>query len=131
MRFKRRVGLEAGLKQIDIAPLIDCVFLLLIFFMLTSSFVVVHGINVKLPKTYTSEEVKKDSITVTVSSEDIMYVDGAIVTEDELRQYLLDNPADAVFIKAAQDSSLGVVVVIWDLCKKAGISNIGIASSYK
>ncbi len=46
MRFKRHMELEHGLKQIDIAPLIDVVFQLLIFFMLTSSFVIQPGIKV-------------------------------------------------------------------------------------
>ncbi|MBI5415209.1 MAG: biopolymer transporter ExbD, partial [Candidatus Omnitrophica bacterium] len=49
MKFKRHTKLEHGLKQIDIAPLIDLMFLLLIFFMLTSSFTLQSGINVKLP----------------------------------------------------------------------------------
>ena len=58
MHFKRHMEVEHGLRQIDIAPLIDMVFQLLIFFMLTSSFVVQPGIKVNLPKAVTSEVVK-------------------------------------------------------------------------
>ena len=74
MRFKRRVKFEAGLRQIDIAPLIDCIFILLIFFMLTSSFIITSGVNVKLPKAETSEEIDAKALTVVVSSEDIISI---------------------------------------------------------
>ena len=52
MKFKRHMELEHGLRQIDIAPLIDMVFQLLIFFMLTSSFIMQPGIKVNLPKAF-------------------------------------------------------------------------------
>jgi len=131
VRFKRRVRLETGLKQIDIAPLIDCVFLLLIFFMLTSSFIVVPGINVKLPKALTSEAIPQSSVTVTISSEDIIYVEDEVVLEDELHEYLRMRKVQAVFIKADRDSSLGTMVRVWDICKKLGIEKIGVATTYQ
>ena len=130
MRFKKRLLSETGLRQIDIAPLIDCIFLLLIFFMLTSSFVVVHGINVKLPQALTSEEVNIQTLTVVVSSEDIIYVDGNPVTFVELEQLLKERQYQSMFIKADRDASLGAVVGVWDLCKRLGIEKIGIATTY-
>lgn len=131
MRFKKRVNVDTGLCQIDIAPLIDCVFLLLIFFMLTSSFVVMPGINVKLPKTVTSEELEVHTLAIVISSEDIVYVENKPFTIEELNDYLKNKKYESIFIKADKDSSLGTVVGIWDVCKRVGIEKIGIATTHQ
>lgn len=131
MRFKKRLTIESGLRQIDIAPLIDCVFLLLIFFMLTSNFIVVPGINVKLPKAVTSEGIKTRTVTLMISSEDIVYVDGVPRNMDEVSAFLENSDLDSVFIKSDRDASIGIVVGVWDICKKLGIEKIGIATTYQ
>ncbi|MBD3264342.1 MAG: biopolymer transporter ExbD [Candidatus Omnitrophica bacterium] len=132
MRFKKSARVEVGLHQIDIAPLIDCVFLLIIFFMLTSSFVVVPGINVKLPKAITSESIDTRTLTIVISSEDIIYVDDSPYTVNEVENHIKKREGlDSVFIKADRDASLGVAVRIWDLCKRHGIEKVGIATTYE
>jgi len=131
MRFKRHMELEHGLKQIDIAPLIDMVFQLLIFFMLTSSFVMQPGIKVNLPKAVTSEIVKFENIEILVSSENITYLNGKVVTTQELKN-LLSQAAkrkQSILIKADKRASLGRVVEIWDLCRDLGIVQINIATN--
>ena len=130
MRFKKRLKAEVGLKQIEITPLIDCVFLLIVFFMLTSSFVVMPGINIKLPKTVTQETVKASTLTVTISSEDVIYVDDKAMTKKELKGYLKKNKNNSVFIKADKDASLGAMVKVWDICKELGIDKIGMATTF-
>lgn len=131
MRFKKRLTIESGLKQMDIAPLIDCVFLLLIFFMLTSNFVVVPGINVKLPKAVTSEVVNSKTLTIVISSEDLIYVEGKPFNLNELEEYLGRLKNTSVFIKSDKDATIGTVVGVWDICKKLGIGKIGIATTYQ
>ena len=131
MRFKKSVRVEAGLHQIDIAPLIDCIFLLLIFFMLTSNFIIVPGINVKLPKVSTSEEVDTRVLTIAISSEDIIYLEGKPCTIKEVEDYIRKRRQDSIFIKADRDATVGVVVRIWDLCKRFGIEKIGIATTFE
>ncbi len=128
MRFKRHINIEAGLKQLEITPLIDCVFLLLIFFMLTSNFVASRGINIKLPRASAREIVKNRIVTITISSEDIIYLNGKIFTRGELERYLRKLHPPSIFIKADRDSTLGAVVEIWDICKRLGINKIGVAT---
>ena len=96
--------------------------------MLTSNFVVSPGINIKLPKVSKSEVVETKTVTITVSSEDIIYVGGTALTSGELEKYLKKMPLKSVFIKADRDSSLGAVIEIWDICKRIGIDRIGIAT---
>ena len=130
MKFRKSARVEAGLRQIDIAPLIDCVFLLLIFFMLTSSFIVIPGVNVKLPKVLAPEEIDVRSLTVVISSEDIIYLEGKPLTVKEVEDFIKEERFSSIFIKADRDASLGVVVKIWDACKRFGIEKIGIATTY-
>ncbi len=131
MYFKRHMELEHGLRPIDIAPLIDIVFQLLIFFMLTSSFIMQPGIKVNLPKAVTSEVVKYENIEIIVSGENVTYFNGKVVTTQELNK-LLKQAAKRdqfVLIKADRRASLGRVVEIWDTCRDLGITQINIATN--
>ena len=123
--------LEHGLRQIDIAPLIDVVFQLLIFFMLTSSFVMQPGIKVNLPKAITSEVVKPENIEIIVSGENVTYYNGKVVTMQELKNLIkqVARRNNSMLIKADRQASLGRVVEIWDLCRDYGITQINIATN--
>lgn len=131
MQFRRHMKLEHGLKQIDIAPLIDIVFQLLIFFMLTSSFVMQPGIKVNLPKAVTSEVVKNENIDLLVSAENITYFNGQIVTSAELKGLLKQAAKrnQSILIKADKRASLGRVVEIWDMARDLGLTQINIATN--
>ena len=131
MRFKRHLGLEPGLSQIDIAPLIDMVFQLLIFFMLTSPFIFQPGIKVNLPKAVTSEVIQEESLVITISSENLIYINEKLVTTDELKTKLkaISHDKKPLLIKADRRASLGKVVEVWDLCRELGISQINIATN--
>ena len=131
MRFRRHMELEHGLKQIDIAPLIDMVFQLLIFFMLTSSFVMQPGIKINLPKAVTSEIVKFEKIEIVVSSENVTYFNSNVVSTKELKNLLKQaaKREQPILIKADSRASLGRVVEIWDICRDLGITQINIATN--
>ncbi len=131
MKFKRHNKLEHGLRQIDIAPMIDCVFLLLIFFMLTSSFTFQSGINVKLPKAVTSDVIRDENVIVTITSENVVYLNGAVITLKELSRKLQesDYKTQPLLIRADRRASVGRVVDVWDLCRNLGIERIHIATN--
>ena len=131
MRFKGRMELEHGLKQIDIAPLIDIIFQLLIFFMLTSSFIMQPGIRINLPKAVTSEVVRFENIEIVVTGENILYLNGKVITTAELKE-LLKKAAlrdQAILIKSDRRASLGRVVEIWDMARDLGVNQINIATN--
>ena len=130
-RLKRRTEIKKG--QLDIAPLIDVVFLLLIFFMLTSNFVVQPGIKVSLPKAVSSEVIRRENLVVTLTGQDLMFLNDQPVTVQDLipqiRQAAQDNKT--VLLKADTGASLGRVVEIWDMCRQAGVPQINIATNQK
>lgn len=129
MKFKRTVQLAKG--DIEIAPLIDVVFQLLIFFMLTSSFIYQPGIKVNLPKAVTSEALGEETFILTITSENIIYFNQKPVTIKDLKAKLKENlmPNKPLIIKADRKASLGRVVEVWDLCRGLGISQVNIATN--
>ncbi|MFH0912854.1 MAG: biopolymer transporter ExbD [Candidatus Omnitrophota bacterium] len=131
MHFKRHIELEHGLRQIDIAPLIDIVFQLLIFFMLTSSFVMQPGIKVNLPRAVTSEVVKYENTEILISSENVVYLNGNVVNTQELKTLLkqVAKMKQGILIKADRRASLGRIVEIWDMCRDFGVTQINIATN--
>ena len=130
-RLKRRTEIKKG--QLDIAPLIDVVFQLLIFFMLTSNFVFQPGIQVSLPKAITSEVINSENIIVTVTGQDLLFWNDKPITIVDLSSRLREAAADnkSLLLKADKNASLGRVVEIWDLCRDLGIAQINIATNQK
>ncbi len=131
MRFKRHMELEHGLKQIEITPLIDMIFLLLVFFLLTSSFVIQPGIKINLPKAATSEIIQAENIEIIISGENVIYFNTKVVTIKELENLFKQaaKRKQSILIKADKRSSLGRVVEIWDMCRDLGVSQINIATN--
>jgi len=131
MRFKGRMELEHGLRQLDIVPLINIVFLLLIFFMLTPNFIMQPAIKVSLPRAVTSEAVKFENIEILLTRDNLTYLDTKLMTQEELKllfkQAALRN--EAVLIKADRRASLGRIVEIWDIARDLGISQINVATN--
>ena len=119
--------------QLDMAPLIDVVFQLLIFFMLTSNFVLQPGISVKLPKAVTSEVISSENLVVTLTGQDLLFLNEAPITLAELTTQIKQAAEDkkTVLLRADSSASLGRVVEIWDLCRNAGVPQINIATNQK
>jgi biopolymer transport protein ExbD len=131
MRFKHRLQLEYGLKQIVIAPLINMLFLLLAFFMLVTNFIIQPGTRINLPRVITSEVADYKNIEILISGENTFYLNGTVVTAQELRRYLmqLSKRKQPILVKADRRASLDKVAEIWDMCKELGITQLNIATN--
>jgi len=129
MRFKRHVQFEKG--HLDMAPLIDCIFLLLIFFLLTSDFIFQPGIKINLPKAVTSEVIQEKTIVITVTSDNRFYLNETPITFAELKDKLKHTAGrnKPILIKSDRDVALGKIVTIWDFCRDIGITQINIATN--
>ncbi|MBU1998277.1 MAG: biopolymer transporter ExbD, partial [Candidatus Omnitrophica bacterium] len=105
---------------------------LLIFFMLTSSFIMQPGIKINLPRATTSEVINYENIEIIVSGENIIYLNGKIVNARELKAILLKTSKikdSSVLIKADKSASLGRIVEVWDMCRDLGVAQINIATN--
>ena len=134
MRFKRLVRRTYIAKgQIDIAPLVDVMFLLLIFFMLTSNFIIQPGIKVRLPRAITSEVIDSENLVIAVTAQDLIFLNNKPIQIGPLMERLKEAARENsnILIRADVGSSLGRVVEIWDLCRELGIPRVNIATNQK
>ncbi len=121
--------------SVGITPLIDIVFLLLIFFMVTSHFHVATGVPIDLPKvtqkTYESESAK---ITLSIDKKGLMYLKGDRIDFKELMptlKRLVDEEGLVhLLLEADRDTKHGTIVRVMDLAKRAGVRSIIISARW-
>ena len=130
MRFKFRKAPPVR-AEFDLTPLIDCVFNLLLFFMLTSNYIIQPGIRINLPKALTSETVHETSLVVTVTKDNLVILNDNAVTLEDLAVHLEKVAKENVplLIRADRKASLGKVIEIWDLCRDVGLTKVNIATT--
>ena len=116
----------------DTTPIADIVFLLLIFFMLSSSFIVQPGIRLRLPKAVSSEIDLGRTVFVEIPAGGALYVNETKVTFEELPQVLSIALTGAkekmVIIKADKEVPHGTVVKVMDIAKLSGAERLVIAT---
>ena len=117
--------------EINISPLIDMVFLLLIFFVVTTAFIEETGVEVKKPTAASAKVLEKESILLTVTQEGKIYYGGREIGLNGVRgliSRLLKEEQRPVIIIADENSRTGIVVDVIDECKLAGAKNVSIAA---
>jgi len=120
--------------EMPLTSLIDIVFMLLIYFMLTANFIVEEGIDIKLPQADQSaaQEEVTEEITVFVNNEGSTYIRGELVPESELmatlQEMIGDQPDRLVIIKADRTVVLNSAVRVMDIAKSAGAGRLCIAT---
>ncbi|ODP98004.1 biopolymer transporter ExbD [Salinivibrio sp. MA427] len=134
--MKRRYSNEGNEEAaIDMTPMLDIVFIMLIFFIVTTSFVKEAGIDVNRPSANTAQTVSKGNIMVAVGPAGDVWVDKRRVDVDAVRANIerlrAESPEGAVVIQADQEASAGVVVDVMDQIKMAGVDSISIAAKSK
>ena len=116
----------------DMTPMIDCVFQLLIFFMVTTVFAVQSGLKVDLPSSSTSDAPPEKDLSIVISDKGEMDLNGTRVTMDNLEEQLRQQKeifgSKVLIIKADKKSFHGVVVDVMDAAKVVGIEQLAIAT---
>jgi len=132
----RRLGVPAGDGgsgvEINMAPLIDCVFLLLIFFVVTSVFVRETGVEVRRPRAMSAAQLEKRCIMIGLTSDNRIFYGGREVEINSVRglvaRQLRETKQAPVVIVADTDSRNGPLVDLMDECKLAGAEHVNIAA---
>lgn len=129
-----RNSLRGGEKGVDInmGPLIDMVFLLLIFFVVTTSFVKEAGIDVQRSTAATAEVKERGNILIGVSSDGDVYMEGKRIDLRSVRplieRALAEDPESGIVVVADRRSETGSVVKVMDQCRLAGAKNVSLAA---
>jgi biopolymer transport protein ExbD len=118
--------------DVNMSPLIDMVFLLLIFFVVTTSFVKETGIDVHRSTAETAEIKEGGAIMIGVTGEGEIWMEGKRVDVRSVRglveRALAEDPEAGVIVIADRESQTGDVVQVMDQCRLAGASNVSLAA---
>lgn len=120
--------------ELNIAPLIDMVFILLIFFLVTTSFLKETGVDISRPTAVTAVSKAKTTILIGVTKDDTIHIDRHQVDLHSVRanveRALAENPEGSVVIVADKFSRTGLVIRVMDACKLGGAETVSIAASH-
>ncbi|MCB9644661.1 MAG: biopolymer transporter ExbD [Myxococcales bacterium] len=117
-------------EGIDIGPLIDIVFILLIFFMVSTTFVRNLEVPIERPSAKTAQRADNRSIRVAISREGNVFLDGQPVQpwmiQDRVRQLLQSGPGRPVMISADTRAETGRLIEVVDQCRLAGAKHVAV-----
>jgi len=129
MRFESDTKL---LTAFHYSSLTDIVMLLLIFFLLTSQFVITTGVQVKLPKSETSEPVNENQFIVTITKTNDIYFGSEKISLGELADKIIKSPEQQkernLVIKADKEVPIEILIKVIDIAKSSGINKFTIAT---
>ncbi|TNE63245.1 MAG: biopolymer transporter ExbD [Alphaproteobacteria bacterium] len=118
--------------QIDLTPMLDVVFIMLIFFIVTAVFVKEAGINVVKPEAQTARIQRQVSILIAVRPNDEIWINRSKVELNAVRTNVeklhAENPKGTVAIQADKESKAGLVMKVYDAVRSAGVEKIAIAA---
>ena len=131
--MKRRKKAEDQ-AEIDMTPMLDIVFIMLIFFIVTATFTKESGIDLSRPDTQEQKKTEeKKSIVVQISSTDVIYIDGRRIDLRAVRANVermhAELPEAPVVILAEPGAHNGTLVSVLDFARQAGVLNVSIASN--
>ena len=129
-QIRRRKPEEEG--EINITPMLDIVFIMLIFFIVTTSFVKEPGINPVRPFAETAATKERGNIMIAVSRDDQIWMNKNRVELTGVRQLVeaarAENPESSVIIVADESASTGMVIDLMDQVRVAGVTSIALAA---
>lgn len=119
-------------SAIDITPMLDVVFIMLIFFIVTATFVKEAGIDVNRPDAATAVKQEKANILIAISAQNEIWIDHRRVDIRSVRPNIerlhAENPQGSVVIQADKESATGTLIKVMDAARSAGVFNIAIAA---
>ncbi len=126
---------ETTAANVNLTPLIDMVFILLIFFLVTASFTKESGIDVDRPSAKTTVRQEQASLIIAITKEGEIWIDNKQVDIRSIRAHIeqlhAQNPEGTVIIMADKNALTGVTVAVLDQVRLSGVSNVAIAASKK
>ena len=131
--MRRRVDLDEEEAGINITPMLDIVFIMLIFFIVTTSFVKETGIEVNRPNAQTAVRNERGNILIAITESGGIWMDKRKIDVRAVRanveRMLAERPEGAVIVQADKFSQAGVMVTVMDQVRLAGVKNVSIAAS--
>jgi biopolymer transport protein ExbD len=132
---RKRRQMEMEESSVDLTPMLDVVFIMLIFFIVTASFVKESGIDVSRPSAATAVKQERGNILIAITESNQIWIDRRQVDPRALRANIerlrAENPNGSVIIQADKKSENGLLVQVMDAARMAGVKNVAIAADVK
>ena len=132
--MRRFLGVEQEAEEgnVDITPMLDVVFIMLIFFIVTATFIKESGIDVDKPEAATAIVEEKASILITIDQKDKIWIDRRQVDIRSVRSIIerlhAENPKGSVVIQADKESRNETLVQVMDASRRAGVYEIALGA---
>lgn len=118
--------------EINITPMLDIVFIMLIFFIVTTTFIKETGVTVEKPDAVTAESRPQGNILVGVDSDDQIWMNGNQIELSDVRTLVqrsrAENPEGSVILIADQEARQGTLVDVMDQVQAAGVRRMAISA---
>ncbi|GAA6144161.1 MULTISPECIES: biopolymer transporter ExbD [Thalassolituus] len=118
--------------EIDITPMLDVVFIMLIFFIVTASFVKESGIEVNRPDASTAQAKPRANILIAINENDEIWINKRRVDESQVRANIerlhAENPQGTVVIQADEEAKTRKLVAVMDAARQAGVYDVSLAT---
>ena len=122
-------------EEINITPMLDVVFILLIFFIVTANFIKEPGLEVNRPDSETAEPTENAAILIAVGNAGEIYMDGRRIDKRQVKanvvRLLAENPQGSVVIQADEKATADTIMAVMDGAREAGVYNISLASEHQ
>ena len=135
----RRNAINAAVKddesEINLTPMLDVVFIMLILFIVTANFIKEPGLEINRPDSDTAETQENAAILIAVGSNDEVWMDGRRIDVRQVKanvvKMLADNPKGSVVIQADEQAVADTIIKVMDGAREAGVNAISLASEPK
>ena len=122
-------------EELNLTPMLDVVFILLIFFIVTANFIKEPGLEVNRPDAETSTIQENAAILIAIGNNDDIWIDGRRVDVRQVKanvtKLLADNPQGSVVIQADEQASADAIIKVMDQSRESGVYAISLASEPK
>ena len=118
--------------EIDMTPMLDIVFIMLIFFIVSTSFIRESGVEINRPEAQTAQTKESAGVMVAITANDEVWIDQKLIDQRMVRPTIerlrVEQPDLGVMIQADQQANTGVLITVLDQVKLAGVQQVAVAS---
>lgn len=119
-------------NEINLTPMLDVVFIMLIFFIVTASFVKESGIDVNKPDTMTDRPIENPGVLIAIDENSDIWIEGRMIDPRAVRanieRFHAENPKGSVVIQADERSLNNTLVQVMDASRQAGVYDVSLAT---
>lgn len=132
MRHRRHTQAGEEEAEINLTPMLDVIFIMLIFFIVTTSFVKEAGVEVNPPKAETAKQQQRNNILIAITPTGEIWIDRKQVDVRAVRPAVerlrAENPEASVVIQSDKEARTGVLVQVMDQVRMAGVERVAVSA---